>query len=74
MVARQEKVQLPEDIEVHADISIGPPEGSNGFAIAAELHVRSKDIKDRQALEHVTGLAHQACPYSKAMCVETAQT
>lgn len=69
-MARQQKFKLPEDIEVHADVSIGPPEGADGFALAVALLVKgSYEPSKKSELEKVVQDAHKMCPYSKAVYV-----
>lgn len=65
-VARAEKLKVPEDTEVHGDVSIGSPEGGQGFALAVELHVRSK-TSDKEQLKRIVDLAEKKCPYSNAV-------
>ena len=69
-VARAQKVNLPKDIEVHADVSIGTPEGRQGFGLAVELLVKaSYEAAQREELEGVIKAAHEMCPYSNAVYV-----
>lgn len=69
-IARNQKYKLPEDTEVHADVSIGVPEGSTGFALAVELVVKgSFPGSDKETVEKLVHEAHQMCPYSRAVYV-----
>lgn len=69
-MARSKPYTLPNDTEVHADVSIGTPEGAQGFGLAVNLLVKgSFEASDRSALEEIAHEAHQKCPYSKATCV-----
>ena len=62
-VAGREKIELPEDHYVEAEIGIGPIRG--GFAIQARLDICLPGIEKEKAQELVEK-AHQACPYSNA--------
>jgi Ohr subfamily peroxiredoxin len=62
-VAGREKIELPEDHYVEAEIGIGPIRG--GFAIQAQLDICLPGIEKEKAQELVEK-AHQACPYSNA--------
>lgn len=63
LVARGQDRELPQDLSVTAEVSIGK-EG-DGFALAVKLrgHLPGIDGAEAQALLEA---AHQACPYSKA--------
>ncbi|CAO1637591.1 unnamed protein product [Parajaminaea phylloscopi] len=65
LVARNAKEQLPADTAVDADVSIGPPEGAQGFAIAVDLKVTSS-LSDKEKLRKLVDQAHAVCPYSNA--------
>ncbi|WFC95205.1 hypothetical protein MBRA1_001852 [Malassezia brasiliensis] len=59
-IARGQKYKLPEDVEVHADVSIGVPEGSKGFSLAVELIVKgSFPDSDKETVEKLVHEAHQ---------------
>ena len=62
-VAGAQKIKLSNDINVTADVSIGPIE--KGFAIAAKLTVDLADMEQQQA-EKLVAQAHEVCPYSNA--------
>lgn len=62
-VSGQEKVKLPEDTQVDAEVGIGQIEG--GFGIAVTLNVDLPGLELAQA-EHIVEKAHQVCPYSNA--------
>jgi len=62
-VAMQQKVTLPADTAITADIGIGPI--PQGFGIQASLNVHLKGMDPKQAHELVQK-AHQVCPYSNA--------
>tara|TARA_B100000700_G_scaffold329344_1_gene450670 strand:+ start:478 stop:897 length:420 start_codon:yes stop_codon:yes gene_type:complete len=62
-VSGQEKVKLPEDTQVDAEVGIGQIEG--GFGIAVTLNVSLPGLELAQA-ERIVEKAHQVCPYSNA--------
>lgn len=64
-VAMQEKLKLPEDISVTAEIGIGENTQGVGFAISASLVVHVPGLA-RNTLEALIEKAHQVCPYSNA--------
>jgi osmotically inducible protein OsmC len=64
VVARQQKVRLPEDANVTARIGIGPRQ-AGGFGITADLRVSLPNLELTQAQELVAK-AHEVCPYSNA--------
>lgn len=61
--AGQQKVKLPEDTQVKAEIGIGQIEG--GFGIDATLNVYLPGM-EQSAAEAIVEQAHQVCPYSNA--------
>jgi osmotically inducible protein OsmC len=63
VVAMGEKIKLPDDLQVQAEVGIGPITG--GFGINAKLTVSAPSI-DRAVLEGLVEKAHQVCPYSNA--------
>jgi len=62
-VARQEKVTMPKDASVAADVSIGKIEG--GFGLGVVLTVTLPGIARDQA-QMLVDKAHHVCPYSNA--------
>lgn len=62
-VASQEKIDLPENVSVAADVSIGPIPA--GFGIAVKLTALIPDLENAVAQE-LLEKAHQVCPYSNA--------
>ena len=64
-VAGKEKVKIPEDARVSADIGIGPRDDGQGFGITARLPVSVPGL-DRAAVEDLVNKAHVVCPYSHA--------
>lgn len=63
VVAMAEKIKLPDDIAVDAEVGIGPISG--GYSINVKLKVRAPSI-ERSELERIVEKAHQVCPYSNA--------
>lgn len=63
VVAMGEKIKLPDDISVEAEVAIGPIAG--GYSVAAKLTVKAPSI-EKSILERLVEKAHQVCPYSNA--------
>ena len=64
-VAGKEKVKIPDDAKVSADIGIGPRDDGQGFGIAAKLTVSVPGV-DKAVVEDLVRKAHVVCPYSHA--------
>jgi Ohr subfamily peroxiredoxin len=65
-VAGMQKIKLPADVSIKADVSIGPMTGKAGaFGIAVAMVVSVPGM-DRAAAEALVATAHQVCPYSNA--------
>ena len=65
-VAAREKIKLPADVSISADVSIGPLTGKPGaFGIAVSMAVSVPGM-DRAAAEKLVATAHEVCPYSNA--------
>jgi osmotically inducible protein OsmC len=65
-VAGRQKISLPADVSITADVSIGPMTGKEGaFSIAVAMTVSVPGM-DKAALETLVATAHQVCPYSNA--------
>ncbi|HZW74331.1 MAG TPA: organic hydroperoxide resistance protein [Caldimonas sp.] len=62
-VARMQKVALPADTSITADVGIGPI--PQGFGIQVALHVSIPGM-DKDAAKKLVDAAHQVCPYSNA--------
>ena len=62
-VAAAQKVQLPAETSIDAEVGIGPI--PNGFGIQAALAVSLPGMDKAQA-EKLVQAAHQVCPYSNA--------
>ena len=65
-VARMQKVALPAEVSIQADVSIGPMTGKPGaFGIAVAMVVSVPGM-DKAATEALVKAAHEVCPYSNA--------
>jgi len=62
VVAAGEKVKLPDDLSIEAEVGIGPIPA--GFGIKAKLTVKAS--LEKSVLEGLVQKAHQVCPYSNA--------
>ncbi len=62
-VAGKQKVALPTETSISADVGIGPI--PQGFGIQVALHVNLPGM-DRDAAQKLVDAAHQVCPYSHA--------
>jgi osmotically inducible protein OsmC len=63
--AGKEKVKIPDDARVSADVGIGPRDDGAGFGIAVKLTISAPGI-DKAQLEDLVQKAHIVCPYSDA--------
>ena len=65
-VAAREKIKLPAEVSITADVAIGPMTGKAGaFNIAVAMQVSIPGM-DKVAAEALVAAAHQVCPYSNA--------
>jgi lipoyl-dependent peroxiredoxin len=65
-VAARQKLALPADVSITADVSIGPMTGKAGaFGVAVAMAVSVPGM-ERSALEALVATAHEVCPYSNA--------
>jgi Ohr subfamily peroxiredoxin len=65
-VAARQKLALPSDVSIKADVSIGPMTGKEGaFGIAVAMAVSVPGMAKAEA-EKLVATAHQVCPYSNA--------
>lgn len=62
-VAAKEKVALPSDLSVTAEVGIGPI--PTGFALDIELRISVPGL-DHAKAQDIIEKAHQVCPYSNA--------
>jgi osmotically inducible protein OsmC len=63
--AGKEKVKIPDDARVSADVGIGPRDDGKGFGIAVKLTISAPGIAKAE-LEDLVQKAHIVCPYSDA--------
>jgi Ohr subfamily peroxiredoxin len=65
-VAAGQKLKLPAEVSIAADVSIGPMTGkAAAFGIAVTLAVSVPGM-DKEAAEKLVATAHEVCPYSNA--------
>jgi len=65
-VAGKEKIKLPDDVSIKADVSIGPMAGKPGaFGIAVAMAITVPGM-DKAAAQQLVAKAHEVCPYSNA--------
>lgn len=62
-VASVQKMQLPSDTRIDAEVGIGPI--PNGFGIQVALNISLPGM-DKAAAQKLVEAAHQVCPYSNA--------
>jgi len=64
-VAGKQKIQLPADLAVDAEVDLGPIKEGAAYGIAARMNVSLPGM-DRTAAQQLIDAAHQVCPYSNA--------
>ena len=64
-VAGKEKIAIPNEATVSADVGIGPRDDGTGFGLAVTLTARVPGL-DKAALEDLMKKADVVCPYSHA--------
>ena len=65
-VAAREKITLPVDVSIKADVAIGPMTGKEGaFGITVAMAITVPGM-DKAAAEKLVAAAHEVCPYSNA--------
>ena len=62
-VAARQKIALPADVSITADVGIGPLPAGFGIQVAMAITVPGME---RAAAEALVAAAHQMCPYSNA--------
>lgn len=62
-VAGQQKISLPADLAVDAEVDLGT--NSGGYLLQARLNVSLPGM-ERGAAQQLVDAPHQVCPYSKA--------
>lgn len=63
VVAGRQKIALPADTAVDAEVDLGPV--GEAYGVAARLNISLPGL-DRDAAERLVETAHQICPYSRA--------
>lgn len=65
-VAARQKIELPVDVSIKSDVSIGPMTGKEGaFGIAVAMAISVPGMAKADA-EKLVATAHEVCPYSNA--------
>ncbi|WP_425259902.1 organic hydroperoxide resistance protein [Rubrivivax sp. RP6-9] len=65
-VAGMQKIKLPAEVSITADVSIGPMTGKAGaFGISVAMAISIPGM-ERAAAEALVKTAHEVCPYSNA--------
>ena len=65
-VAGMQKIKLPAEVSITADVSLGPMTGKPGaFGISVAMAVSIPGM-ERAAAEALVKTAHEVCPYSNA--------
>ena len=65
-VAARQKISLPAEVSVKADVAIGPMTGKEGaFGISVAMAISVPGM-DKAAAEQLVATAHEVCPYSNA--------
>ena len=63
-VAAKQKISLPAEVSIKADVSIGPMSGKPGaFGIAVAMAISVPGM-DKAAAQALVTAAHEVCPYS----------
>ncbi len=62
-VAARQKLTLPQDLSVDAEVDLGPVGQAFGIAVRMTIHLPGMDKTQAQ---QVVDAAHQVCPYSNA--------
>lgn len=62
-VAAKQKIKLPDDVSITADVGIGPIPAGFGIQVAMAITIPGFE---RAAAQALVDAAHQVCPYSNA--------
>ena len=62
-VAGQQKLTVPADVAVDAEVDLGPIPNGYGIAVRMTVHLPGME---RAAAQALVDAAHQVCPYSNA--------
>jgi osmotically inducible protein OsmC len=65
-VAGKEKIKVPEDSKVSADVGIGPRDDGGGFGLAVTLTIHMPGL-DHETVEGLVKKADIVCPYSHSV-------
>jgi len=65
LIARQEKVTIPDDATIDAKVDIGENANGKGYGLAVALEVVLPGVA-RETAQDLMEKAHQICPYSNA--------
>lgn len=62
-VGARQKLKVPDDVSITADVGIGPIPAGFGIQVAMRISLPGME---RSAAETLVAAAHQVCPYSNA--------
>ena len=62
-VGGMQKITIPQDVAVDAEVDLGPITGGYGIAVRMTVHLPGMD---RTAAQALVDTAHKVCPYSNA--------
>jgi len=62
-VGGMQKIAIPQDVAVDAEVDLGPITGGYGIAVRLQVHLPGMD---RAAAQALVDAAHKVCPYSNA--------
>ena len=62
-VAARQKLTLPQDLAVDAEVDLGPVGQAYGIAVRMTIHLPGMD---KAAAQQLVDTAHKVCPYSNA--------
>lgn len=62
-VGGMQKIAIPQDVAVDAEVDLGPITGGYGIAVRLSVHLPGME---RAAAQALVDAAHRVCPYSNA--------
>ena len=62
-VGGMQKIAIPQDVAVDAEVDLGPITGGYGIAVRLQVHLPGME---RAAAQALVDAAHKVCPYSNA--------
>lgn len=65
LVASQQQIKVPDDINVTATVGIGENTKGEGFTVSANLEINIPGF-EKDVVEQLAEAAHKVCPYSNA--------